>query len=736
MRHRAGDDPLSVKPAVEFILAALQISGVGSDRQECYEDALRRLTRAAQTGSTGPLSLIYRMHDALGKSVPSIIDVPNSLFDCAAGGSIAAFQDLDAVAADQVPSALNLCVRYTCPVGASFYADEKLLNEWKFSDLRERAWVEERLSRSTVPHEEVRVNVRGDRFLHAAAALGMSDIVQCLLEKYAMPVNLLNDMGETALICAVRSGHFDVAYRLLAKGASASIASQRGETALHWLISIHDNVIPGLIGALMARGGAETLTAAAQRCDYAAPKISINLDNIDLLTIGTPLHWAVCRGRAVFVSALLKHGAHPYYEDRASDVLLSPVQLASALHEPNILRLLVDKATGGRERPLQSIHETMRRAIDGSDRFYLIARHGVLYRSKMRETFVQLCRELRDGNVTVQDDCSPLQWAANGGFEEAASLILAHMTPSKMVNKRWGAQSETPIFAAVRRNHRRLVRLLREHGADPLLLIGSPGRADVQDWSLLHVAAESVFGTDCSMAEDILASGISPDGPSHEPADASETRLAIAVHAKAFNLARLLRMRGADVDAVCFHTLHGRAQLKWATTILGRVIAINLRNSRSTIDWLLRPLEGLQQGSATSCSFIVVPSCGLTALHLAALGESVFVEPLERDEETALDLLEYLLEYFGDEPTQLNQTDELGRTALHCAAQVGWKQGVLMLCQVDGMDVTAKDQMERTAMDVVLEMLSERSGNEVDDEWKEVIDILGDVATGANDLED
>lgn len=80
------------------------------------------------------------------------------------------------------------------------------------------------------------MNKRGDYILHAAAAIGCFRLVERMLKDKYVKVDQLNAHGETALLCAYRSGHPDIVKLLVDNGAKASIQATNGESPLHWLL--------------------------------------------------------------------------------------------------------------------------------------------------------------------------------------------------------------------------------------------------------------------------------------------------------------------------------------------------------------------------------------------------------------------------------------------------------------------------------------------------------------------
>src|SRR5437762_6874175 len=156
---------------------------------------------------------------------------------------------------------------------------------------------------------------------------------------------------------------------------------------------------------LIAKGGLQTITCWAQTCDYAAVAIESFHHYSERLSKGMPLHWAICRKKAFLVRLLLEQGA-PIQFNGPSPKVYTTLEQAAYLHEAGILRLMIEKhapyprapayAVSNRgtivnitDQPprstvLRGVAEMIKAAIDGSDRYSLLVRHGDRYKSHMR----------------------------------------------------------------------------------------------------------------------------------------------------------------------------------------------------------------------------------------------------------------------------------------------------------------------------------------------------------------
>ena len=109
-----------------------------------------------------------------------------------------------------------------------------------------------------VTKNNVVVDRKGNTILHAAAALGKTDVLEELLDsaKVTVDVDVENDDAETPLYKAFQAGHTEVIELLLDHRASAGTKTRQNITPLHWLFMIPESSIDR-IAKLMVKGGAD-----------------------------------------------------------------------------------------------------------------------------------------------------------------------------------------------------------------------------------------------------------------------------------------------------------------------------------------------------------------------------------------------------------------------------------------------------------------------------------------------
>ena len=122
-------------------------------------------------------------------------------------------------------------------VGADWLSTPEMLNGNTQCQWIKDEWIMYRVRSADRPLSQLIINKRGDTVLHFTAMCGRWKPFESLILEFKMNINLQNPLGETALLCACRSGHGGIVILCLQKlQADASIAAKNGETPTHWLI--------------------------------------------------------------------------------------------------------------------------------------------------------------------------------------------------------------------------------------------------------------------------------------------------------------------------------------------------------------------------------------------------------------------------------------------------------------------------------------------------------------------
>jgi ankyrin repeat protein len=130
--------------------------------------------------------------------------------------------------------------------------------------------------------------------LHAAATLGLDDVVKLLLShEKRLNVNVQDDRGKTPLHYAATWRNLSTVGLLLLGGADPNIKDNSGKTPLHEVLSKAEPPIE-LVKTLLKAGADPNATTDEGR---------------------TPLHYAALHDNPRLISLLLKYGANPTIKD-------------------------------------------------------------------------------------------------------------------------------------------------------------------------------------------------------------------------------------------------------------------------------------------------------------------------------------------------------------------------------------------------------------------------------------
>ena len=134
--------------------------------------------------------------------------------------------------------------------------------------------------------------------------------------------------GDYPLLIACRRGHFTLALRLLAHGASATVKNNQDHTAMHEIAAWGKDTQAIKVLTRLQQAGAhpDAKTASSHRtplhraafhgnlevCRWLLDQPCVNVNAAELGNPITPLHWAVLKGRVEVVTCLLDRNAHPW----------------------------------------------------------------------------------------------------------------------------------------------------------------------------------------------------------------------------------------------------------------------------------------------------------------------------------------------------------------------------------------------------------------------------------------
>lgn len=392
---------------------------------------------------------------------------------------------------------------------------------------------------------------RGPTALHVSALIGLSSITKQLLDKAALPVDILNNHGDSALHYAAEEGRDQVVSILLEAGAHIDRQGCEGSTPIH--LAVRNGHLSTLQLLLSKKGrtdveymhtGYYPLEAAVLEETHAEDAVRLLLDNgaflrKDSFTAlhcahdenvtkqlieaganvnathyiwGTPLHAAAERGHSSIVRLLLQNGANVHAANHDGQ---TPLHHVDDMTGRDTARLLVDSGS--------DVH-----AIDpfGNTPLHYAARHGWQDATFLVENWadvnaintntddsnIPLLVAAKYGNRKVVQllldngcdrDCfsiegrNALHYAAEGAFEEIVMLLLEHGVDVKATSE----LGETPLHIAMRNfnntgsEHERIrvIKLLVDAGvdSDAVSTYTSRYHHGLSEGTALHVCQEN-----------------------------------------------------------------------------------------------------------------------------------------------------------------------------------------------------------------------------------------------------
>jgi len=636
----------------------------GNDPQSITE-CLSWLVRAAEMGHLFAQSLVYRFHTAFDVEIKASF-LPRMklwILGAALHGYPSAQEDLSLILSreecDKVKTKYR--TRYA-GIGrnrfSAFYDANNLpAEEW---DLKLSARIEQVLNPGCEA-DAIKMNNQGDTILHFAASAGFLATFIKWVSIRPMDINNRGQYGETPLLHACRSGHYELAIFLLGEGADPRISSENGDTPLHWILSFDANHMQEMAEKLLNKKA--NPDAPAKRYSFvSAPDLDYEA--------GTPLHRAVQRGNIPAVRALLRIGASAVNEGGRTD-RFTPLSLAALLHYPEILEALLNSLPEA--HPARNVFGGMSLLIPaikgeiahGRD-FQKIARHKSL---SSWWTRAKACLDilLRRGAAdhlhkmperSIGFGSSALFIAIPYGDIKVIEYLLRQPGVKNGINTKCQLKSDynpsTPLHRAI--NHRRIdvFRLLLRFGADATTL-----HTDENGIELTYLYECAALGqSSMDFAELLISNGVKVDaGPAHY-----ETPFACAVRNRCFELASYLLGEGADPHVEFSRGLMFEAQ--YPQTLLAFLIKEQSLSTLACLDYLFENVD--KWGKYGKPCFIVSKSRKTTVLHQVAR-----TPEHGRDNLACKLILLRLLKFFNPSEAQINQFDIDGFTALTYAVNQG-----------------------------------------------------------------
>lgn len=690
---KAVDDGLAkqhLNMAQTLGLAAFYVNGYGTPPD--YQNALSLLHKLAGCGHVISRAYLYRITVALATDFTPDASYVAALHEPSILGCRKALEDLETLDPNAAASVKQFMRENCAGIGAAFFGIPQLLHGKSIENWKSALDGAESLSQLVVelgPLETIKVNKRGDGIIHMAASFGKDVAVEIILDSNMVPIDQVNDVGETALLCACRAGQFKTAELLLTRGADVRITPSSCESPLHWLCSFQGEEMNTIGQALLAGGADPLLLTTRPICHTAFP----GGFDVDHDASSNPLYWAVHRNRPDVVRFLLE-GVNDPRQCFASVGRGRPTPLnwAAFMHHKECLEIMVEYIGRRMERTTYTVGDLFVAATQSADLFSMTLRHGKSYQENLRQTFDYLLTRFCD--VTFSTGLrggTLLYYAVSRGYDFVVGYLLSdhvkkllesifhgpldlHLStkigayhPSD-INRPCGDDQRTPLLEAVRVKRKALVNLLLSAGANPKVQSRNPFQPGKSNFSAIHVFAQAGHDEDFEILEALLSShGLSSDG--RDPDDTEvETPLTVAVQNNSFKLCDFLISHGANPNSLS--TSSGLIATAYPTTVLGQVIASAAHNSTSRIEYLL-----FRCAAAEEIEFVVEPTRNLTALHFAALAHTYLRSAVDNSSLERSDfswdhnrtIIQRLLERW-DKPEDIDRVCGLsGRTALHLA---------------------------------------------------------------------
>lgn len=740
-RFRARADEYASRNQVNtpecFVLASFYMNGLGT--QPNLQEAWRLVLHAAANGHQVAQANAWRIARVTGTELATIISPQQILERQSFSGSRGALQDLAIIAPERAVEVKRIIKAGLAGVGASFWGDDLLRGythgHW-INTFRNTTVLVENL-KNLKEVADYKVNKRGDRILHMAASCAQLQVVEALLDNFpSLTVDQLNDVGETPLLSACRSGHRDVVELLLSRGADPKIATSSKESPLHWLISFNENEVYA-VGQALISAGADVKSLTTKQIKYGAFPSGIDFDN---LPPGTPLTWAVHHDRSDIIEFFLSQPESACLCVITAPYNPTPLEWAAKYHHRHCLEAMIVAMKA--QKLNFTYQEFLKAAVHGADMFSMIFRSGVQYLKRMKDTLDYLLEETHGasfGTGLGGFGYTLLYYAISEGRDLVVKYLLAPETEAllragrerlravvkeedDMPMRRYGVFSEehinnpcgielrTPLLECIRWNHHEIFDLLITRGADIHARSRNPFDGSKTNWSALHVFAYAGHDLDLTLVRKIVEAGVEVDAQLDESGDL-EAPLLVALKNNALNLAQELLSRGANINAACISS--GFITLEHSTTILGHLVASAARGSIARMQIIFNQPQASQDRAAM---FIIEPQRHLTAFHLAARAHKGVFDRIPDGESSAIayqrtqydfaqnrDILNELLQHFGSSDELINaRTGEalFRRTPLHLAVDAVNLSAVELLLDHDSIDVSIQDSNGQTALDL------------------------------------
>ena len=319
----------------------------------------------------------------------------------------------------------------------------------------------------------------GATVLHAAAQGGNDEVIKELLTCTECAINATDNDGATPLHVAAGNGKTVAALELIRHGANKAIVAGRIGTPLHQAVGLgHVSTVKAMLKAgcpvdVVASDGATVLHYAAQvsNAEVISVVLSAGCDiNATISNGATPLHLAASNGNTETALELLRHGAN---KSVVAGLGGTPLHQAALCGHVSTVKAMIKAGC-----PVDVVD------TNGASALHAAAQGGNA--EVIKELLTCTKCEI---NATDNIGATPLHLAARFGNSEALQELIRWEMAQKGSVKSIHAEIHgwTPLHYAVFSQNKECVRILLEHGADPMKAI--PYLGSSYRCAVIHVPA-------------------------------------------------------------------------------------------------------------------------------------------------------------------------------------------------------------------------------------------------------
>ena len=550
--------------------------------------------------------------------------------------------------------------------------------------------------------------------LYIASAKGHHSMVKLLLEAGA-DINAQGGQYGNALFAAVVGGHEDTLEMLLEQGANVTALDSHLKGAIHYAIN-NRYCKPSLVNLLLDRG---------------APMNTVDIDNM------TPLHYSVKFSHKIVAKVLLERGV-PADSRVNRETWTCNAEGGGTICEDlaSKSKLKVPQSTVG----LTPLHFAALTGNSTMTEFLLQQGADPNALSDYGESplHLTLCKTLYGRNHSddwIDFDCRAERLWHDVDFEEddvdaisatisqhriavLDALLSDHRTNLTVKN----CKDEYPLHCVRYKQPEstRVIQRLISRGAD--LLCGNPSRKNA-----LHFASEagdrSSVLTLLSLGADVALTDDAGLNALHYAARSGNHKIVATIlkteKAKAVNLAASTDKRGKNALHHSFTTFGTRINTVRALLSQG-------------VDGSKVDEPGNSPLASYFLSFPLIIDVDICQLLLEINRNASFID---NDGETlghlyarTLDFRVQVLEVLRKHGVDMTKVDSRRRTVLHRAAKCGCltTESLEFLLDVIGLQLSAKDSYERTALQYAAKEASKKRSSDIydPDRWKRTKDVL------------